>query len=57
LPEKLHNGAVGSLTLFGVQLVLILAWSSLFFGLQNPGAAFAEVVLHWAAIAATMAAF
>ena len=50
-------GAVGSLTLFGLQLVMNLAWSCLFFGLQSPGAAFAEVVLLWAAIAATMAAF
>ena len=40
-----------------MQLVLNLSWSCLFFGLQNPGAAFADVVLLWAAIAATMAAF
>jgi translocator protein len=50
-------GAVGSLMLFGAQLVLNLAWSCLFFGLQNPGAAFVDIVLLWAAIAATMAAF
>src|SRR5512141_2933980 len=50
-------GAVGSLTLFGVQLVLNLAWSCLYFGLQNPGAAFVDIVLLWAAIAATMAVF
>ena len=49
--------ASGSLTLFGVQLVLNLAWSWLFFGLQNPGAAFVDIALLWAAIAATMVAF
>ena len=50
-------GAAGSLTLFGVQLVLNLAWPCFFFGLQNPGTAFADVVLLWPAIAAMMAAF
>ena len=49
--------AVGSLTLFGVQLVLNLTWSCLFFGLQSPGAAFVDIALLWAAIAATMVAF
>ena len=55
--EKIHNGAVGSLTLFGVQLVLNLAWSWLFFGFENPGLAFVDIILLWAAIAATMVAF
>lgn len=42
---------------FAVQLVLNTAWSALFFGLQNPGAAFAEIVLLWVAIAATIVVF
>ena len=46
-----------ALTLFAVQLVLNAAWSGLFFALQNPGAAFAEIILLWAAIAATLVAF
>ena len=50
-------GAVVPMILFSVQLVLNLSWSWLFFGLQNPGAAFAEVVLLWASIAATTVAF
>ena len=50
------GGAVGALTLFGVQLVLNLAWPWLFFGLRNPGLAFVDVLLLWAAVAATMAA-
>jgi hypothetical protein len=44
------------LTLFGIQLVLNL-WSCIFFGLEIPGLAFAEVLLLWAAIAATMVTF
>jgi translocator protein len=50
-------GALGPLTLFGVQLILNMTWSWLFFGLHSPGAAFAEVLLLWVAIAATMTAF
>ena len=35
---------------FFVQLVLNIAWSLLFFGLQNPFLAFAEIILLWVAI-------
>lgn len=45
------------LALFGLQLALNLAWSGLFFGLRSPGAAFAEIVVLWAAILATLLAF
>jgi benzodiazapine receptor len=45
------------LVLFGVQLVLNVLWSCLFFGLQSPGLAFLDVILLWAAIAATLVAF
>ena len=45
------------LALFGVQLVLNVLWSCIFFGLQNPGLAFAEVLLLWATITGTMATF
>jgi tryptophan-rich sensory protein len=45
------------LTLFLVQLALNAAWTPLFFGLRQPGWAFAEIVLLWLAIAATLAAF
>ena len=50
-------GALGPLTLFGVQLLLNTAWSWLFFGLHSPGAAFVDILLLWAAIAATMIVF
>ena len=45
------------LILFGVQLVLNVLWSCIFFGLEMPGVAFAEVLLLWAPIAATMVLF
>ena len=48
------SGATLPLALFGVQLGLNVLWSCLFFGLQSPGLAFVDVLLLWAAIAATM---
>ena len=45
------------LALFLAQLVLNAAWTPLFFGLQQPGIAFVEIVLLWLAIASTLAAF
>lgn len=45
------------LTLFAVQLVLNIAWSWIFFGLHQPGWAFAEILVLWLSIAATTAAF
>lgn len=45
------------LALFLGQLALNAAWTPLFFGLKQPGWAFAEIVLLWLAIAATLAAF
>lgn len=45
------------LTLFGVQLMLNVAWSWIFFGLHQPGWAFAEIILLWFAITATTVVF
>lgn len=42
---------------FVVQLAFNAAWTPLFFGLHQPGWAFAEIVLLWLAIAVTLAAF
>jgi translocator protein len=46
-----------ALGLFLGQLVLNAAWTPLFFGAHQPGLAFAEIILLWLAIAATLAAF
>lgn len=43
--------------LFGGQLALNTAWSWLFFGLKNPGLAFADIVLLWGAILASAVYF
>ncbi len=45
------------LSLFAVQLLLNAAWSWIFFGFHQPGWAFAEIVILWFAIAATIWAF
>ena len=46
-----------AMILFAVQLVLNGLWSVLFFGLRSPALAFAEILVLWAAIAVTAAAF
>ncbi len=46
-----------ALFLFALQFVLNVLWSAIFFGMQNIGMAFGEVLLLWVAIAATIFAF
>lgn len=46
-----------ALALYLVQLILNGLWSILFFGMQSPGLAFAEILLLWLAIAATVVWF
>ena len=46
-----------TMTPFGIQLALNAAWSFLFFGLQRPGWAAAEIILLWLAIVWTVMAF
>jgi translocator protein len=55
-PEGFKGAAI-PLTLFGVQLLLNVAWSWIFFRLHQPGWAFAEILLLWFAILATTGAF
>ncbi|HBN75456.1 MAG TPA: hypothetical protein DD473_06485 [Planctomycetaceae bacterium] len=41
----------------GVQLLLNIAWSWIFFGMHQPGWAFAEIIVLWLAILATTILF
>ena len=50
-------GAWASLSLFGLQLALNLAWTGLFFALRRPGWAFGEILLLWVSILATLLLF
>jgi tryptophan-rich sensory protein len=43
--------------LFGVQLLLNLGWSAVFFGLHSPGAALAVIIALWLAILLTIIRF
>jgi translocator protein len=47
----------GAHGIYAVQLVLNGMWSWIFFGLQRPGLAFAEILVLWLAIVATVVAF
>ncbi|HEY5635233.1 MAG TPA: TspO/MBR family protein [Burkholderiaceae bacterium] len=51
------SGARGALAMFVVQLAANALWSWLFFAWRMGGAAFAEIVLLWALIAATIVLF
>jgi translocator protein len=51
------RAAARPMTLFGVQLVLNVCWSWIFFGLHQPGWAFVELVILWLAIVATTVTF
>jgi tryptophan-rich sensory protein len=46
-----------SLGLFGLQLMLNVAWSAIFFGMRSPGFAFGEILILLLAIAATAVSF
>ena len=46
-----------ALFLFGWQLVLNFFWSYIFFGRQQPGWAFVEIVILWLTILATIISF
>ncbi|MCS6818269.1 MAG: TspO/MBR family protein [Acidobacteriota bacterium] len=52
-----RHGWGWELALFGVQLALNMAWSAIFFGLRNPGAALVEIFALWVMILATMLSF
>ena len=51
------RGALAAWTAWAIQLVLNGAWSWIFFGLRQPGAALVEIVVLWLAILATVIGF
>lgn len=51
------KGSSAAMTWFGLQLALNSLWSIIFFGLNQPGWAFVEIIFLWLAIAATLMAF
>ncbi|MCX6735199.1 MAG: tryptophan-rich sensory protein [Candidatus Peregrinibacteria bacterium] len=46
-----------ALGIFGLQLILNMIWTPIFFGLKNTGAAYAIIVAMWFAIICTMIKF
>lgn len=54
--EKKENIKV-PLILFGIQLILNIVWSLLFFGLQSPFYALIEIIILWIAILLTIVSF
>jgi tryptophan-rich sensory protein len=46
-----------ALSLYVIQLILNIIWPLIFFGMHNPGLAFAEICLLWLAIMATLFTF
>ena len=49
--------ARGTLGLFSIQLALNTLWSVLFFGLRQPGWAFAEVLIFWVSLVVLLVRF
>jgi tryptophan-rich sensory protein len=52
-----HPGRRAALAWYFGQLVLNALWSCLFFGLRNPGLAFAEVIVLWASLVVVLLKF
>ncbi|MBU0530860.1 MAG: TspO/MBR family protein [Candidatus Aenigmatarchaeota archaeon] len=46
-----------AIKIFGIQLVLNIVWSVIFFGLQSPLYAFIEIIILWIAILGTIIKF
>lgn len=56
--EGINNKTVkNALVLFGIQFLLNMIWSWLFFGMQNPKLAFIEIIVLWVFIFLTIRAF
>lgn len=51
------DGATLALSVYAVQLGFNAMWSVIFFGLRQPGWAFAEIICLWLSVLATIAVF
>lgn len=51
------SGARLALVLFAIQLLFNVGWSAIFFSAHMPGVAFAEIILLWLMILATIVSF
>ena len=51
------SGARLALVLFAIQLLFNVCWSAIFFSAHMPGVAFAEIILLWLMILATIVSF
>ncbi len=51
------KGVTDAVAIFGVQLILNVVWSYLFFGLRNPSLALFEIIVLWGAILVTILKF
>ena len=52
-----YNGVKIALIVFGIQLILNILWSILFFGLRSPLTAFIEIIILWILILMTILIF
>jgi tryptophan-rich sensory protein len=50
-------GAAFPLAVYAVHLLINMSWSALFFGLRRPDLAFADIILLWLSIVATITVF
>jgi len=55
--EKGINKVISQLAVFGIQLILNVLWSFLFFAYQSPFYAFIEIIILWFAILFTITRF
>src|SRR5215218_7757647 len=56
-PENTVSRKILAFIAFGIQLILNVLWSVLFFGLRSPQLAFAEILILFTSIAVTIAIF
>jgi tryptophan-rich sensory protein len=57
LPKDRHSRKIAAFIVFGIQLILNVLWSFLFFGLRSPQLAFAEIVILLISIVVTIVIF